>query len=111
MKIINHFKNLLTRIFNHFYITNSKATLVFSQTRDISATKTRDIKQPQKPLSISLTITECPYCGSKNIVLRGKRKTKYELRQLYLCKDCKRSFTSQKVKGKQYPLNVVLEGI
>jgi len=45
MKIINHFKNLLTCIFNHFCITNSKATLVFPQTRDISATKTRDIKQ------------------------------------------------------------------
>jgi hypothetical protein len=40
MKIINHFKNLLTRIFNHFYITNSKTILVFSQTRDI--------KQPLK---------------------------------------------------------------
>jgi len=48
MKIINHFKNLLTRIFNHFYVTNSDSTHNFSQTRDISATKTRDIKQPLK---------------------------------------------------------------
>jgi len=40
MKIINHFKNLLTRIFNHFYITNYEATSDFSQTRDI--------KQPLK---------------------------------------------------------------
>jgi len=46
MKIINHLKNLLTRIFNHFYVTNSDSTHNFSQTRDISATKTRDIKQP-----------------------------------------------------------------
>jgi len=93
MKIIHYFKNLLTRIFDHFCVINSETNLNFSQTREVFTTKTRDIKQPQKPLSISLTITECPYCGSKNIVLRGKRKTKTEPQNVA----AKRSFAYKKV--------------
>ena len=55
----------------------------------------------------------CPYCQSKNFVKRGLRKNQYQEVQLYLCKneECGRTFTAQDVKGKHFPLNVVIEGI
>ena len=53
----------------------------------------------------------CLYCRSKDIVKRGKRKKKYETVQLYLCKSCGRTFTSQIVKGKRYPLKLMLDSL
>lgn len=59
------------------------------------------------------TQTICPYCGSADFVKRGVRKKKYEVVQLYICRieTCGRTFTEGKVKGKRFPLNVILEGI
>lgn len=56
-------------------------------------------------------INQCPYCASKDIIKRGKRKKKFELRQRYYCNSCKRSFVPQTVKGKQYPLKMILDGL
>jgi len=55
----------------------------------------------------------CPYCESKNFVKRGTRKNVHQVVQLYLCKnpDCGKTFTAQDVKGKHFPLNVVIEGM
>jgi transposase-like protein len=55
----------------------------------------------------------CPYCQSKNFVKRGTRENRYQKVQLYLCKneECSRTFTAQDVKGKHFPLNVVIEGM
>ncbi len=55
----------------------------------------------------------CPYCQSKNFVKRGTRQNQYQSVQLYLCKneECGRTFTAQDVKGKHFPLNVVIEGM
>ena len=55
----------------------------------------------------------CPYCESKNFVKRGTRKNVHQVVQLYLCRnpDCGKTFTAQDVKGKHFPLNVVIEGM
>lgn len=55
----------------------------------------------------------CPYCESKSFVKRGLRKNRYQEVQLYLCKnpECGRTFTAQDVKGKHFPLNIVIEGL
>src|SRR3989338_8803254 len=55
----------------------------------------------------------CPYCQSKDFVKRGLRKKKYESAQLYLCRneECKRTFTAQSIKGKHFPLNLIVEGM
>ncbi|MFA4975064.1 MAG: PD-(D/E)XK nuclease family protein [Candidatus Paceibacterota bacterium] len=55
----------------------------------------------------------CPYCKSKNFVKRGTRQNQYQVVQLYLCKneECARTFTAQDVKGKHFPLNVVIEAM
>ncbi len=53
----------------------------------------------------------CPYCASENFVKRGVRKKKKETVQLYLCKDCERTFTPGAIKGKHYPMPVILDAI
>ncbi len=55
----------------------------------------------------------CPYCQSKNFVKRGLRENLYQKVQLYLCRneECARTFTAQDVKGKHFPLNVIIEAI
>lgn len=59
------------------------------------------------------TGTVCPYCNSADFVKRGVRKKKHEAVQLYLCRapECGRTFTAERVKGKRFPLQVILEGI
>lgn len=56
---------------------------------------------------------QCPYCKSGDFVKRGKRRKKLEVVQLYLCRnpECGRTFTAQLVKGKRYPMNLVIEGL
>jgi len=55
--------------------------------------------------------SHCPYCSGKDIVKRGLRQKKYETVQLYLCNQCKKTFTPYKVKGKSFPLSTILEGL
>src|SRR3989344_7328007 len=53
----------------------------------------------------------CPYCKSKRFFRRGKRKKKLEIVQLYQCKECNRTFTSQFSKGWHYPVNLIIDGL
>src|SRR3989344_8426683 len=53
----------------------------------------------------------CPYCNSKDFMKRGMRKKKLELVQLYLCRNCKRTFTAQFIKGKHYPTKLIIDAI
>lgn len=59
------------------------------------------------------TGTVCPYCNSSDFVKRGVRQKKHEAVQLYLCRnsECGRTFTAERVKGKRFPLAVIIEGI
>lgn len=55
----------------------------------------------------------CPYCASKDFVKRGTRKNKFQTVQLFLCRnpECGKTFTQSDVKGKKFPLNVIVAGI
>ncbi|MFH0854332.1 MAG: hypothetical protein V1891_02475 [bacterium] len=55
----------------------------------------------------------CPYCASKEFARRGTRKNKYQVVQLYICKnpECGKTFTAQDVKGKHFPLNLIVESM
>jgi transposase-like protein len=68
---------------------------------------------PVAPKATMTTGTVCPYCNSTDFVKRGIRQKKHEAVQLYLCRnaECGRTFTAERVKGKRFPLNVILEGI
>lgn len=68
--------------------------------------------RPNAQANIS-TGTLCPYCNSANFVKRGIRQKKHEAVQLYVCRaeNCGRTFTAERVKGKRFPLAVILEGV
>ena len=80
-----------------------------------------DEKSPAKiPMSVEIPKKEprknflevsCPYCSGKNFVKRGTRQKKNEVVQLYLCRDCQKTFTPGAVKGKHYPMAVILDAI
>ena len=55
----------------------------------------------------------CPYCLSINFVKRGVRKNKNQVVQLYLCRneECGRTFTAQDIKGKHFPLHLIIESM
>lgn len=75
-----------------------------------ASTTDEDIPNGVKIFSIA-SMDKCVYCLSRNIVKRGKRKNKLEEVQLYLCQDCGRTFTGKKIKGKQYPTRMILDGV
>ena len=55
----------------------------------------------------------CPFCQSAEFVRRGTRKKKHEVVQLYKCgnKDCQKTFTDSSVKGRRYPLKVIIDAV
>ncbi len=55
----------------------------------------------------------CPFCESANFVRRGTRKKKHEIVQLYKCTnpECKKTFTDSAVKGRRYPMKVIIDAI
>ncbi|MBU3925871.1 hypothetical protein KJ763_01745 [Patescibacteria group bacterium] len=66
-----------------------------------------------KNIGITKPAEFCPYCQTKDFVKRGVRKNKLEIVQLYLCKnsECGKTFTAKEVKGKHFPLNIVIEAL
>lgn len=50
----------------------------------------------------------CPYCHDR-IVKRGLRKKKFEIIQVYFCKNCNKKITPLITKGKTYPLRIIID--
>jgi len=65
----------------------------------------------REQLNAGSNVGNCPYCSGKNFIKSGKRIKKYETQQRYFCNDCKRFFVPQLVKGKSFPLKVILDGL
>ena len=53
----------------------------------------------------------CLYCSSTRIIKKGKRRKKFETVQLWYCKDCDTVFAPRSLKGKTYPIPVILDGL
>ena len=100
---------LLSRI-RAFFLPNKRRKGKMSATREVLTQPIREGKSVVSDFSAP-EISQCPYCASKDIIKRGKRKKKLEVRQRYYCNSCKRSFVPQTVKGKQYPLKMILDGL
>lgn len=83
-----------------------------SQTSNTNSGSLTSTQVPEQKATMT-TKTTCPYCNSSDFVKRGIRKKKHEAVQLYLCRntECGRTFTAERVKGKRFPLQVILEGI
>lgn len=74
-----------------------------------SPTSTVEVGLPK--MAEIMSMSQCVYCTSRNIVKRGKRKNKLEEVQLYICQDCGKTFTGKKIKGKKYPTRMILDGV
>ncbi len=101
-------KKIWSKITN-FFITDSQRGRDFSRTREIEASQNRDMDT--FATATSKIEAFCPYCSSRNFVKRGTRQKKREKVQLYICKQCGRTFTPFSLKGKHYPLNTILDAI
>lgn len=101
---------ILLRKIRAFFLPNRHQSSKKSESREVL---TQPIREENGVISSFSTpeISQCPYCVSKDIIKRGKRKKKLEVRQRYYCNSCKRSFVPQSVKGKQYPLKMILDGL
>jgi len=56
-------------------------------------------------------MAKCPNCKGPNIIKKGKRKTKFGLRQFYYCKNCEKSFVDSKLPHKTYGPKVITNAI
>ncbi len=106
-------------------ITGGRGEREISESRDTDADTPRDTENAVEPLGQAPTPREvwgqaqgqapaaesCPYCASKQFVRRGTRKKKLEIAQLYLCRACGKTFTAQSVKGRRYPLYLIIESV
>ena len=54
---------------------------------------------------------KCRYCNSKNIIKKGKRKTKLLVKQIYYCKDCDKKFILSDIKNKTFSTKIIMEAI
>lgn len=54
---------------------------------------------------------ECPKCGSKNVIKKGKRSTRYGVRQRYFCKDCGKMFTDSDMRHRIYSPHVIFNAL
>lgn len=70
-----------------------------------------ETNQNQQEKVKQLNNVKCRFCGSKNVIKRGFRKTKYQKKQLYKCKECGKTFTPEKIKGRTYPLKYIINAI
>ena len=93
-----------------FFLPIRRQRAKISGTREVLTQPGREEKKIVSDFSTP-EISQCPYCAGKDIIKRGKRKKKLEVRQRYYCNSCKRSFVPQTVKGKQYPLKMILDGL
>ena len=89
-------------------LTTNRGKREFSGTRELSTGENRENNREPDPKKPHKT---CPHCACANLKKRGTRKKKYEVVQLYFCKDCNRTFTDQAVKGRRFPLRVIIEAI
>src|SRR3989338_3331148 len=116
----NFIKNFLQKISEKtaaFRITISREIARFSKTREILTPQSDEIPRDTSAgnagcnIGLEKAASFCPYCSSKEFVKRGTRKKTLEVVQLYLCRNCNRTFTSQFIKGRHFPMNLVIEGL
>ena len=99
-------KNLINKIKN-------KLNRVKDQAQNKDKTEERlpmSVEKKEEPLKNMLDVF-CAYCAGSNFVKRGRRQKRRELVQLYWCNDCQRTFTPGSVKGKHYPMAIILDAI
>jgi transposase-like protein len=88
----------------------SNSNSIQNSTPDAEEKIPMSVEKKDAPRKNFLEIT-CPYCSGINFFKRGTRQKKNEIVQLYLCRDCQKTFTPGSTKGKHYPISVILDAI
>ena len=83
-----------------FHLTVSREAAEFSRIREVLTPENTETNR--EIVGTEKIAEHCPYCNSNKFVKRGLRKKKLENVQLYLCGNCKRTFTAQFIKGKHF---------
>ena len=60
---------------------------------------------------INPAIPRCPRCRAKDVIKKGRRKTRHETRQRWGCNRCGHTFTNLVTKHSPYPVKVIMEAI
>lgn len=97
----------ITAIFDGVYLTKSEGLSEISESREVLPPENREVIA-NKSITDSFA---CPYCSSQKFQKRGFRQKKRERVQLYLCLDCRKTFTPHITKGKHYPLATMLDAL
>ena len=92
-------------------LDSQKPILPSPRPRLVIAQPELEAKQANAHVTAEPDVVKCIYCAGKEVVKRGKRKKKFETVQLYFCHHCNKTFVWQRVKGKRFPLRVILEGL
>src|SRR3989344_5352438 len=97
-------------------ITEGKAISAGENVADATATSASGCPVPKFPDVEAITLKpaeSCPYCESVDFVKRGVRKNKFGEAQMYLCRNplCGRTFTARDIKGKKFPLRIIIESM
>lgn len=91
------------------HLTISREIARFSKTRETPPPQSTEMNR--EIIGTEKIAERCPYCNSNQFVKRGTRKKKLEVVQLYICRNCNRTFTAQFIKGKHFPMNLIIEGL
>jgi len=94
-----------------FLSTIFKRRSNISRNREIEPLPNRDIDPDKNIITPSVLGIFCPFCDSQNYVKRGVRQKKRGKVQLYLCKNCLKTFTPSWEKRKQHPWKIILNAI
>src|SRR3990167_2163641 len=97
-------------------ITEGKAISAGENVADATATSASGCPVQKFPDVEAITLKpaeSCPYCESVDFVKRGVRKNKFGEAQMYLCRNplCGRTFTARDIKGKKFPLRIIIESM
>jgi len=89
---------------------NKKEYPILGHSADVAGVNTDKIPVVRVDQNIKMA---CPFCGGADFVRRGTRKKKHEVVQLYKCSNLeyKKTFTDSTVKGRRYPLKVIIDAI
>lgn len=53
----------------------------------------------------------CKYCNSGSLIKKGKVKTKFSEKQIYLCKDCGKKFVETSIPNKTYSARIIYDAV
>lgn len=81
------------------YCKHIKAIILFNKVKSACEIEESNLKTEISTIIEAPKHDCCPFCESKNLIKRGVRKTAFEEKQRYSCKDCMKRFVLSPIKN------------